>query len=259
MKIAVLIKQVPGSDSAFRPSENELWIEEMQIQYEMNESDAYALEEALLIKEAQGSGEVVVVCMGPSSRVSKVLREALAKGADRAIHIVEDSLLETDPYQIANILSESVKSESFDLILSGLQSVDLGMGQTGVLLGTMLGMPTATLVMSTEINGYKIRVKRELESGWFQWVTLPLPACLSIQSGINTPRYPSLKGIMGAKKKEIKTINKADVQLNESLQKVNRIYSLQTDKKTEFIEGESDSQVARLMDILRSEVKVLGA
>ena len=237
MKIAVLIKQVPGSDSAFRPSENELWIEEMQIQYEMNESDAYALEEALLIKEAQGSGEVVVVCMGPSSRVSKVLREALAKGADRAIHIVEDSPLETDPYQIANILSESVKSESFDLILSGLQSVDLGMGQTGVLLGTMLGMPTATLVMSTEINGDKIRVKRELESGWFQWVTLPLPACLSIQSGINTPRYPSLKGIMGAKKKEIKTINKADVHLNESLQTVNRIYSLKTDKRRNISRG----------------------
>jgi electron transfer flavoprotein beta subunit len=123
----------------------------------------------------------------------------------------------------------------------------------------MLGMSTATLAMATEIKGDKIRVKRELESGWFQWITLPLPACLSIQSGINTPRYPSLKGIMGAKKKEIKTTNKTDIQLNESLQKVNRIYSLQTDKKTEFIEGESDSQVARLMDILRSEVKVLGA
>ena len=259
MKIAVLIKQVPGSDSAFRPSENEVWIEEMQIQYEMNESDAYALEEALLIKENQGSGEVVVVSMGPSARVPKVIREALAKGADRAIHVVEEGPLETDPYQIAKILSESVKSESFDLILSGLQSMDLGMGQTGVLIGSMLGMSTATLAMATEIKGDKIRVKRELESGWFQWVTLPLPACLSIQSGINTPRYPSLKGIMGAKKKEIKTISKADVQLNERLQTVNRIYSLKTDKKTEFIEGEPDSQVARLMDVLRSEVKVLGA
>ncbi|SVB69677.1 uncharacterized protein METZ01_LOCUS222531, partial [marine metagenome] len=192
MKIAVLIKQVPGSDSAFRPSENELWIDETQVQYEMNESDAYALEEALLIKENQGAGEVVVVCMGPSARAPRVIREALAKGADRAIHIVEESPFETDPYQIANILTECVKSESFDLILSGLQSMDLGMGQTGVLLGSMLGMPTATLVMATEINENKIRVKRELESGWFQWVTVPLPACLSIQSGINTPRYPSL-------------------------------------------------------------------
>ena len=259
MKIAVLIKQVPGSDSAFRPSENELWIDETQVQYEMNESDAYALEEALLINENQGAGEVVVVCMGPSARAPRVIREALAKGADRAIHIVEESPFETDPYQIANILTECVKSESFDLILSGLQSMDLGMGQTGVLLGSMLGMPTATLVMATEINENKIRVKRELESGWFQWVTVPLPACLSIQSGINTPRYPSLKGIMGAKKKEIRTINKTDIELNERLQRVNRIYSLQTDKKTEFIEGDPDDQVARLMDVLRSEVKVVGA
>ena len=259
MKIAVLIKQVPGSDSAFRPSENELWIDETQVQYEMNESDAYALEEALLIKENQGAGEVVVVCMGPSARAPRVIREALAKGADRAIHIVEESPFETDPYQIANILTECVKLESFDLILSGLQSMDLGMGQTGVLLGSMLGMPTATLVMATEINENKIRVKRELESGWFQWVTVPLPACLSIQSGINTPRYPSLKGIMGAKKKEIRTINKTDIELNERLQRVNRIYSLQTDKKTEFIEGDPDDQVARLMDVLRSEVKVVGA
>ena len=259
MKIAVLIKQVPGSDSAFRPSENELWIDETQVQYEMNESDAYALEEALLIKENQGADEVVVVCMGPSARAPRVIREALAKGADRAIHIVEESPFETDPYQIANILTECVKSESFDLILSGLQSMDLGMGQTGVLLGSMLGMPTATLVMATEINENKIRVKRELESGWFQWVTVPLPACLSIQSGINTPRYPSLKGIMGAKKKEIRTINKTDIELNERLQRVNRIYSLQTDKKTEFIEGDPDDQVARLMDVLRSEVKVVGA
>jgi len=259
MKIAVLIKQVPGSDSAFRPSADELWIDDTQVQYEMNESDAFALEEALLIKENHGSGEVIVVCMGPSARAPRVIREALAKGADRAIHIVEESSFETDPHQIAHILSESIQSESFDLILSGLQSVDLGMGQTGILLGAMLGMSTATLAMATEIKEGKIRVKRELESGWFQWVTLPLPACISIQSGINTPRYPSLKGIMGAKKKEIKTINKTDLNLELQLQKVTRIYNLETDKQTEFIEGEPDNQVTRLMDILKSEVKVLGA
>ncbi|MDP6755369.1 MAG: electron transfer flavoprotein subunit beta/FixA family protein [Candidatus Marinimicrobia bacterium] len=259
MKIAVLIKQVPGSDSAFRPSADELWIDDTQVQYEMNESDAFALEEALLIKENHGSGEVIVVCMGPAERAPRVIREALAKGADRAIHIVEESLFETDPHQIAHILCESIKSESFDLVLSGLQSVDLGMGQTGILLGAMLGMSTATLAMAVEIKGDKIRVKRELESGWFQWVTLPLPACISIQSGINTPRYPSLKGIMGAKKKEIKTINKTDLNLKESLQKVTRIYNLETDKQTEFIEGEPDVQVDRLMDILKTKVKVLGA
>ncbi|MDP6755532.1 MAG: electron transfer flavoprotein subunit beta, partial [Candidatus Marinimicrobia bacterium] len=161
MKIAVLIKQVPGSDSAFRPSESELWIDEKQIQFEMNENDSFALEEALLIKENQEQGEVVVVCMGPAERAPRVIREALAKGADRAIHIVEENPFETDPYQIAHILFDSIHSESFDLIFSGLQSVDLGMGQTGILLGAMLGMSTATLAMATEIKGDKIRVKRE--------------------------------------------------------------------------------------------------
>ena len=121
MKIAVLIKQVPGSDSTFRPAENELWIDEGQIQFEMNENDSFALEEALLIKEKQGEGEVVVVCMGPSVRAPRVIREALAKGADRAVHIVEENPFETDPHQIAQILFESIQSESFDLIFSGLQ------------------------------------------------------------------------------------------------------------------------------------------
>ena len=259
MKIGVLIKQVPSTESAFRPSEQETWIDDAQIQYEMNESDSFALEEALLIKESQGAGEIVVVCMGPSLRAPRVIREALAKGADRAIHIVEEDPFETDPYQVANILSDCVEKESFDLIFSGLQSVDLGMGQTGILLGAMLGMSTATLAMATEVKENKIRVKRELESGWFQWVTLPLPACISIQSGINTPRYPSLRGIMGAKKKEIKTTNKADLDLKDSLQKVTRIYNMETDKQTEFIDGDPDSQVARLLKILQTEVKVLGA
>ena len=104
-----------------------------------------------------------------------------------------------------------------------------------------------------------IRLKRELESGWFQWIQFPLPASVSIQSGLNTPRYPSLKGIMGAKKKEIKTTNKADLDLKDSLQKVTRIYNMETDKQTEFIDGDPDSQVARLLKILQTEVKVLGA
>ena len=259
MKIGVLIKQVPSTESAFRPSEQETWIDDAQIQYEMNESDSFALEEALLIKESQGAGEIVVVCMGPALRAPRVIREALAKGADRAIHIVEEDPFETDPYQVANILSDYVEKESLDLIFSGLQSVDLGMGQTGILLGAMLGMSTATLAMATEVKENKIRVKRELESGWFQWVTLPLPACISIQSGINTPRYPSLRGIMGAKKKEIKTTNKADLDLKDSLQKVTRIYNMETDKQTEFIDGDPDSQVARLLKILQTEVKVMGA
>ena len=235
MKIAVLVKQVIGSESALEISDDSSWVKEENASFVMNPPDNYAIEEALIIKEKIGEGEVVIVSQGPA-RVQKVIREGLAKGADRAIHVEENGQVETDPLSIAKSLTSALKDENFDLILSGLQSDDTGMGQTGVLIGELLGMSTATLAIKTDIDREQIKVKRELESGWFQWVTLPLPACLSIQSGINTPRYPSLRGIMGAKKKEINTINKTDIDLNESLQKVNRVYNLKKDKQTEFIE-----------------------
>ena len=203
MKIAVLIKQVPGAESPLQISSDQKWVDESAVAYVMNESDNYALEEALQIKEAHGKGEVVAVSLGPD-RVQKTVREALAKGADRAIHIKMDTVEEIDPLITADHLKNPLEEENFDLIFTGLQSDDLGMGQTGVILGEMLGMTTASLVMATEVSAGNIKVKRELEAGWFQWVSLSMPASITIQSGLNTPRYPSLKGIMGAKKKEIK-------------------------------------------------------
>ena len=256
MKIAVLVKQVPGSESALPISDDMTWIEESQISYVMNPPDNFAIEEALLIKEKMGEGEVVVVSMGPD-RVQKVIREGLAKGADRSIHLEEDGQIETDPISIAKSFATVLKDENFDLILSGLQSDDTGMGQTGVLLGEFLGMSTATLAMEIEVQADFIRVKRELESGWFQWVKLPLPAAISIQSGLNTPRYPSLKGIMGAKKKEIKSISASEHQTGMSLQTITKVFVPQTTKRTEMIEGDPDSAVARIVEILKSDIKVL--
>lgn len=256
MKIAVLVKQVPGSESALPISGDMTWIEESQISYVMNPPDNFAIEEALLIKEKMGEGEVVVVSMGPD-RVQKVIREGLAKGTDRSIHLEEDGQIETDPISIAKSFAAVLKDENFDLILSGLQSDDTGMGQTGVLLGEFLGMSTATLAMEIEVQADFIRVKRELESGWFQWVKLPLPASISIQSGLNTPRYPSLKGIMGAKKKEIKSISASEHQTGMSLQTITKVFVPQTTKRTEMIEGDPDSAVARIVEILKSDIKVL--
>ena len=256
MKIAVLVKQVPGSESALPISGDMTWIEESQISYVMNPPDNFAIEEALLIKEKMGEGEVVVVSMGPD-RVQKVIREGLAKGADRSIHLEEDGQIETDPISIAKSFATVLKDENFDLILSGLQSDDTGMGQTGVLLGEFLGMSTATLAMEIEVQADFIRVKRELESGWFQWVKLPLPASISIQSGLNTPRYPSLKGIMGAKKKQIKSISASEHQTGMSLQTITKVFVPQTTKRTEMIEGDPDSAVARIVEILKSDIKVL--
>ena len=203
-----------------------------------------------------GDGEVVVVSMGPS-RVQKVIREGLAKGADRAIHLEEDGQIEVDPLLIAQRFTNVLKEENFDLILTGLQSDDTGMGQTGELIGEMLGLPTATLAIETDVLDGQIRIKRELESGWFQWVQMPLPASISIQSGLNTPRYPSLKGIMGAKKKEIKEVPSSDLLSGEQTQSMDRIFVPTTSKKTEVIEGEADQAVERIVEILRSEIKVI--
>jgi len=252
MKIAVLVKQVVGSESALEISQDQKWIDDSSATFVMNPPDNYAIEEAMLIKEEVGAGEVVIVSMGPQ-RVQKVIREGLSKGADRGIHIETENLNEIDPLYISKVLAETLRDENFDLILSGLQSDDSGMGQTGVLLGELLNMSTATLAIETDIDQNKIRVKRELESGWFQWVELESPSSISIQSGINQPRYPSLKGIMGAKKKEIKVIQASQIEKKQS---ISEIFIPKKSKETEFIEMEIDSTVERIVDILKTEVKV---
>mgnify|MGYP006258610669 FL=1 len=216
MKIAVLTKAIPSYESSIRVDSSEKWIDESVVNYVVNESDSYALEEALQIKEQAGDdSEVVVITLGSEANTSKVIKDGLAKGADRGLFIKNDSKT-TDPLTVAKIFAENLKSENFDLVLSGLQSDDLGSGQTGVLIGELLEMSTATLAIETQVEGDKIKVKRELESGWFQWVTLPFPSSISIQSGINEPRYPSLKGIMGAKRKELNTLESSPESQSQS-------------------------------------------
>jgi electron transfer flavoprotein beta subunit len=253
MKIAVLVKQVPGSDSPLPLNSNQSWLDENGISYVMNECDNYALEEALQIKEENGDGEVVVISLGPD-RVQKVIREGLAKGADRAIHIQMNSDGIADPLSLGTLFADAIRDEKFDLIFSGLQSDDLGMGQTGIIIGEMLGMSTASLAMATELSEGIIKVKRELEAGFFQWVSMSLPASITIQSGLNTPRYPSLKGIMGAKKKEINIVTPGGHDVKQSAKKV---YVPQSDKQTVMIEGSVDQIVDKLIEAFRNEIKVI--
>ena len=253
MKIAVLIKQVPGSDSSLPIQSDESWINEESITYVMNESDNYALEEALQLREKNGDGEVVVISLGPD-RVQKVIREGLAKGADRGIHIQVDSAAAVDPLVTASSIANAIKEEKFDLIFSGLQSDDIGMGQTGIILGEILGMSTASLVMATELSENRIKVKRELEAGFFQWVTMTLPSSVTIQSGLNTPRYPSLKGIMGAKKKEINVLTPG---ASEPKQSMNKVYVPQSEKQTVMIDGSVDEIVDKLIETFRNDIKVI--
>jgi electron transfer flavoprotein beta subunit len=246
MKIAVCLKQVPSRDWQPRLEPGGTWIRESDATFEMNEPDAYALEEALRLKEKHG-GEVVACAAGPA-RAGHVLREALARGADRAIH-VEGDLGAADAFVVSKALASALAGQSFDLVLTGLQSDDHGFAQTGVVLAEHLGHAHATIIMEVEVSDSGLRVKRELEGGWFQWVLLPLPAVLTIQSGINQLRYATLKGIMAAKKKEILTVTAPTT--SEAHQTIVRLYVPEKAKRTEIIEGAPAEAAAELVRRLR--------
>ena len=258
MKIVVCIKQVPAKDAPL--SIADAWIRETDIGFEMNEPDSYALEEALRLKEKH-TGEVIAVSMGPE-RVKQTIKEALAKGADRGIHIVDDKAHMLDPLGAAKSLAAAIEREKPDLVLTGLQSDDQGFGQTGVLVSELLKLPHATLIMQinlqNNVQGQGLRVKRELEAGWFQWVELPLPAVLTIQSGINKVRYATLKGIMAAKKKEIASVTRESLGVaHESTQHIERVYVPVKTKKTEFLTGTPKEAAAKLLEKLRHEARAL--
>ena len=259
MKIAVCIKQVPTREWQPRLNDDKTWIRDQDVSYEMTEPDAYALEEALRLREKHG-GEVVVCSAGPV-RVQQVIREALARGADRALHVQDDQLAAADAFVTADALAAAMAEERFDLVLTGLQSDDLGQAQMGVVLAERLGIPHSTIIMEVQVGGQgvggqgRLRVKRELEGGWFQWIEMPLPALLTIQSGINQLRYATLKGIMAAKKKEIKT-----VAMPPGLQPAQQIVALAMptkSKQTQMIAGSAAEAAKELARRLREEARAL--
>jgi electron transfer flavoprotein beta subunit len=267
MKIIVAIKQVPERDAPIRIDGAGRWIEESDLEWALNESDAYALEEALLLKEKSGdaASEVVVVSAGPE-RVGVTIREALAKGADRAIHILADDLGSRDALGLARLLATAIAPEKPDLVLTGLQSEDLGLGQTGVILAELLGLPHASLILQVEViadgnTKAQIRVKRELEEGWFQEISLPLPALLTIQSGGNKLRYATLMGIKRAKNKECRVLSAADLADPANL--ANAVVTLTSvslphkQKSTQILPGSAAEAAAALVEKLKTEARVL--
>jgi electron transfer flavoprotein beta subunit len=255
MKILVAIKQVPERDAQLAIGPGGRWIEEGGLGYTINEPDAYALEEALRLKEAVGAGEVIALSAGPE-RVASTLREALAKGADRAIHIVADDLGARDTLGLARLLAETVRAEAPDLVLTGLQSDDLGLGQTGVVLAELLGIPHATIILQVEKTDAGLRVKRELEDGWFQHVELPVPALLTIQSGGNRLRYATLMGIKRARSKELRTVE-AGMASGAAAIALERVYLPEKQKRTEMLIGSAAEVAAQIVEKLRFEVRVL--
>jgi len=265
VKIVVCLKQVPAKDAPLKldaaagPGHN--WIRE-DVGFEVNEPDAFALEAALKLKEAHG-GEVIALTVGPA-RAAQVLREALAKGADRALHVEGADAHRLDAYAVAEAITRALAGESFDLLLTGLQSDDGGYGQTGVIVAELLGAPHATIIMSVEpappAQGQpRIKVKRELESGNFQFVEMPTPAVLSIQSGISKLRYATLMGIKQAKNKPLALMKLEDLGVTPALnrQVIHKLFVPVKAKGTTLIPGTPKEQAAALLDHLRNQAHVL--
>ena len=252
MKIAVCVKQVVTREWQLRVNDQKTWIHDQDASFELNEPDAYALEEALRLKEKHG-GEVIVCSAGPA-RATQVIREALARGADRALHVEGDSLATADADAVAEALAGAIREEHVDLVLTGLQSDDQGFAQVGVVLAGKLGMSHATIIMEVQVTGQELRVKRELEGGWFQWIAMPLPAVLTIQSGINQLRYATLKGIMAAKKKEIRAVPAPPAPA--ARQRITGIYVPEKAKQTRMIAGSPAEAAKELVRVLRDEARV---
>ena len=259
MKIVVLMKQVPNEDAAIKIDSSSNSIMEDNVTFITNEPDTYALEEALLMKDSMDNIEEVVVCTMGSSSAQQTIKDALAKGADRGIFISNPEQKYQDSLYRAKIIAKVLEKENFDIVLSGLQSDDDGYAQIGILIAELLNMNHASLVMGADfIDDLTVKVKRELENGWFQWSELKMPISLTIQSGLNQPRYASLKGIMGVKKKTIESYTLDDLDVDgESQTELIKLFNPEKTKVTEYIEGSNDEIVEKLVDILKNQIKVI--
>jgi electron transfer flavoprotein beta subunit len=264
MKSLVLVKQVPNSDSPFRLDAAGTWVDESNLTFTINDYDRYALEEALRLKDAGRVGEVVALSVGPE-RAATALRTCLATGADRAIHVKDAALQGADPLAVARVIAAAIRDDGFDLILAGLQADDDNHTQTPGLVARLLGRPCATAVMKLEMrDGGCLRVERELESNRVQVVDLSLPAVVAVQTGINEPRYASLKGIMAAKKKEIRTIGLGDLGLDPaafggqaSLLRTVRLAPPPKGKGAEILKGSAAEIAVELVRRIREKTGVI--
>lgn len=264
MNIAVCIKQVPDSEAQLRINADSSWIDEDEVPFIINESDLYALEEALQIAEKFG-GEVTVFSLGPE-RVKEALRKTLALGAVRARHLLDERFDGGDAWSNGKALAAAIQRESFDLVLTGSQTDDIGFGCTGSMIAGHLKWPHAWLVMGVEVEDGKrsAEVTREMESGKNEISKIVLPAVLQIQAGINHPRYASLKGIMQAKRKELLDLSVEDLNLGAdevgssgSKIETRSVFLPERGQAAEILEGEPAVVAASLVDKLRKEAKVI--
>jgi len=250
MKIAVCIKRVPDSETRVKIAAGGKSLDEAGVKFVMNPYDEFAVEEALQRKEKAGSGEVAVICLGPAA-AQETIRTALAMGADRGVLLQADKI-PADPFEAARLIAGELKAASWDLILFGRMAIDDYNHQVGPLVAELLGMPCVTAVSHLDIDGAKGVAEREIEGG-IEVVDFPLPAVLTVDKGLNEPRYPALKGIMAAKKKplEVKPVQPGTGSLE--------VVALMPppERKEGKIVGEGAAAVGELVRLLREEAKVL--
>ena len=264
MKSLVLVKQVSNTDSPFRINASGTWVDESNLTYGLNDYDRYALEEVLRLKDAGRVAEVVALTVGPE-RASTALRTCLATGADRAVHVKDDTVAAADPLSIARAIVAAVKDEGFSLILAGLQADDDNAMQIGPFVARLMDRPCATAVMSLALReDGTVRVERELENNRLQIVDLTLPAVITVQTGINDPRYASLKGIMAAKKKEIRTLSLADLKMggaeiaaSKGRYRTVRLARPPKGKGAEMLTGSADQIAKDLVKRIREKTGVI--
>ena len=259
MDIIVCVKHVPETAEAdVRIDSTGKGIEKTGLVFDINEWDDYAVEEAVRIKEKLG-GTVTVITVG-SEDADSTLRKCLARGADKAIRVTDPKLEGSDGYAIAKVLSKVIKDLPHDLILTGAQAGDDGYAVVGPALAQLLGIPHATLVKKIEFKNGTAVVNRELEGGLEEIVEVKLPAVLTIQTGINEPRYVSIMGIRKAREKEIKVLGLTDIGLSEnevgeagSWIRIEKMYIPPVEKQAEFVKGSPDEVAAKIAELLKAK------
>lgn len=256
MKILVCIKQIPDMESKFKVNAAGTWYDVADLAWRMNEYDEFAVEQAVQLKEQVDGADLTVLCIGPE-RVKETMKKALAMGCDRGVHVADDAAHEKDPFEIASIIAEYAKDKGFELIFTGMQSQDRGSGQVGVLVAELLGLPSISTIVDFVFENGRIHAKRELEGGIKAKVSCNAPALMTCQLGLNAPRYPTLPNIMKAKKKELLSIDVADLLKVEAKQETAKIYIPEKKGGGLILEGDAVDLADQLIRILKEKTTVL--
>lgn len=257
MKILVCIKQVPDMESHFEPDSDGTWFIQEDLAFRLNEYDEYAVEEAVRLKEQHGNApDVTVLSVGPE-RCGEALKKALAMGCDRAVHVVDPDVSSKDPWQLASIIAAFAQDGGFDLVFTGMQSQDRGSAQVGVIFAELLGFACATTVVDLELNDGSITVRRELEGRLRAVLRLALPAVVTCQSGLNTPRYPTLPNIMKAKKKEVRLRPVTELLTEQPRTETVAVYPPARKQGGIVLEGDVAGMADELVAILKEKTTVV--